>query len=152
MKFQRNPEGITGGSPLGGKPPREIPSVRGGNEPLPPLKRLKPDRYPTDATLKTYGLRRVRYEAIAAFQGHRCAICRMPFGEAPGAIDHEHATGRVRGLLCRACNMGLGCFRDNAEALVNAVRYLTETPVEQWLDGELRAEIFAGSRQAEAAR
>ena len=49
-----------------------------------------------------------------------CGIC----GEVAAHIDHCHSTGKVRGGLCRSCNLGLGHFKDAPERLIAAVRYL----------------------------
>lgn len=60
-------------------------------------------------------------------QAGACAICQAPFGAFADYgfnIDHCHATGAVRGLLCRGCNHGLGAFRDSEGALGAAIRYL----------------------------
>jgi hypothetical protein len=59
-------------------------------------------------------------------QGGRCAICRSdkPGGRGRFAVDHCHSSGRVRGLLCVACNAGLGQFRDDPDLLRAAVAYL----------------------------
>ena len=82
-----------------------------------------------------YGLEEGEFDAFwIVFKG-RCGICntelKMP---SPGkgqkndvvAIDHDHATGQVRGLLCGACNKGLGAFKDNPEILMNAVKWVTK--------------------------
>jgi len=54
-----------------------------------------------------------RYDA----QEGRCGICKRPFDRQP-CVDHEHATGKVRGLLCIPCNVGLGWFENNEEAMI----------------------------------
>lgn len=55
-----------------------------------------------------------------------CAICggRDPVSGKALAIDHDHSTGRVRGLLCIRCNTALGSFKDDAALLVGALAYL----------------------------
>ena len=51
----------------------------------------------------------------------KCKICKEI---KPLVLDHCHDTGAIRGLLCRNCNIGLGLFNDNKEALQNAIDYL----------------------------
>src|SRR5216683_6936514 len=51
-------------------------------------------------TLKKYGLTLAEYDTLFAAQEGLCAICRRPPGKKSLAVDHEHGTGRVRGLLC----------------------------------------------------
>ena len=59
-------------------------------------------------------------------QAGACAICDQPFvGQRP-AIDHCHATGEVRGLLCMHCNTAIGLLKDNIDYLTNAISYLNE--------------------------
>lgn len=60
-----------------------------------------------------------------------CAICKqlasgMLNSRARLAVDHCHTTGKIRGLLCGGCNVGLGHFKDNPEYLANAIEYLKE--------------------------
>jgi hypothetical protein len=78
-----------------------------------------------------YGVTWEQVEAQREFQHHQCAICFSPFnyaGRAPH-IDHDHVTGRVRGLLCGKCNPGLGYFNDDYALLASAARYLMSDPV-----------------------
>ena len=76
-----------------------------------------------------YGISLEEYRAIEAQQGGTCAICRRAPTPARHFVaclhvDHDHLTGRVRGLLCDACNMALGKFRDDPATLLHAYRYL----------------------------
>jgi len=78
-----------------------------------------------DAELRrTYGLTLEDYRALRASQGGVCAICGGPPTKGDFCVDHCHATGAVRGLLCGLCNHGLGQFRDTPEHLERAADYL----------------------------
>lgn len=77
-----------------------------------------------------YGISIEDYDAMLAKQDGLCAICGTPADESTHGklhVDHCHATGKVRGLLCSACNPALGLFRDEIERLQAAIRYLEET-------------------------
>lgn len=65
-------------------------------------------------------------------QGGKCAICEttVPTVHKRFHIDHCHETGKIRGLLCHGCNVGLGYFKENVTALKNAVVYLTKASAE----------------------
>ena len=65
------------------------------------------------------------YDLLFAKQKGRCAICGRSQEGLRLAVDHSHQTGERRGLLCRACNLGLGNFRDDPSALRSAIRYLS---------------------------
>lgn len=72
-----------------------------------------------------YGLTREQYEALADRQKNVCAICGN--GTKGGRrldVDHDHATGRVRELLCNGCNQGLGMFKEDVVRLEAAIQYL----------------------------
>ena len=81
--------------------------------------------------LKRYGLTSEEYDARFKKQGGVCAICKKKeVSTRDGktkvlAVDHDHATGAVRGLLCTHCNTGLAMFRDDLRLLVLAGRYLS---------------------------
>lgn len=73
-----------------------------------------------------YGLTPEQYAEMLAEQEGRCAICRIgtPGGRGGWHVDHDHATGMVRGLLCHNCNLALGNFKDDVTRLRAAVAYL----------------------------
>jgi hypothetical protein len=55
-----------------------------------------------------------------------CAICKRPCSTGRSlAVDHNHETGEVRGLLCKACNQALGLFEDDTNRMTIAIEYLT---------------------------
>ena len=79
--------------------------------------------------VKTYGLTAGDIDEIEKFQGSMCAICGTdePAGKNnQWHVDHCHDTGEVRGLLCSPCNMALGLFKDSADTMREAIRYLSE--------------------------
>mgnify|MGYP001562051975 CR=1 FL=1 len=68
------------------------------------------------------------YNVILEAQGGGCAICGARVGDSLRrrlVVDHNHGTGKVRGLLCGRCNMAIGLFLDDKELLVAAVGYLS---------------------------
>jgi hypothetical protein len=70
-----------------------------------------------------YGITIDRYDAMYEQQEGKCAICRAEDSDQ-FAVDHCHKTGKVRGLLCRSCNLGIGQLKDDIEVLSNAITYL----------------------------
>ena len=76
--------------------------------------------------LKKYGVSPVRYQELLQAQNGRCAICEglSKNMDSQLAVDHDHDSGLVRGLLCRDCNAGLGIFRDSADRLIRAAQYI----------------------------
>lgn len=83
--------------------------------------------------VRVYGLEPGQYESLYVFQDGRCWICRKATGASKRlAVDHDHSTGRVRGLLCTTCNkVVLGQY--DVEALIRAVSYLNDPPFERFL-------------------
>jgi hypothetical protein len=65
-----------------------------------------------------------QYEQLFTAQAGLCAICKRTPESGRLCIDHCHETNKVRGLLCKLCNHGLGCFGDNLAGLRRAVEYL----------------------------
>ena len=80
--------------------------------------------------LAVFGLTPEAYAELLEAQGGVCAICGLPeryyrSGKLLNlAVDHDHNTGDVRGLLCANCNRGIGMFSDDAETLRRAAEYL----------------------------
>lgn len=81
-----------------------------------------------------YNITPVEYDQLLTKQDGVCAICHKPEtrlckGGSPShlAVDHDHTTGKVRGLLCSKCNTVLGLTEDNISLLQNAIKYVKET-------------------------
>ncbi len=75
---------------------------------------------------RNFGLTTEDYNAMLNKQLNRCDICnrhKTDFKQAL-SVDHCHATGKIRALLCHNCNKGIGLFKENTAALLNAVAYL----------------------------
>jgi hypothetical protein len=71
-----------------------------------------------------YGLTVEQYERMLTKQNNACAICKGPNGQRAWNVDHNHRTGRVRGLLCTPCNIALGAVDDNPAILKGMIAYL----------------------------
>ena len=90
-----------------------------------------PCRYKSQRASR-YNITVAEIEALIKETGNRCGICRVhaedikhsAFSYNPLVIDHNHNTGKVRGLLCPNCNVGLGHFKDSPEYLSLAINYL----------------------------
>jgi len=64
--------------------------------------------------LLKYGLTPAAFDSLLESQGHACAICKKEDWNGRGPqVDHDHVTGKVRGILCNDCNRALGAIRDN---------------------------------------
>jgi hypothetical protein len=74
---------------------------------------------------KCYGLTEFQYDAMVIEQAGGCATCGEPYSiEKKLHVDHDHATGKVRGLLCTGCNKALGCVKDNPDVLIKLAGYI----------------------------
>ena len=84
--------------------------------------------------MNKFGITTPERDRMLVEQNNKCAICEteIAFVGAGGVsntkavIDHCHQTNVVRGILCSACNLGLGAFRDSKKSLINATAYLEE--------------------------
>jgi hypothetical protein len=81
-----------------------------------------------------YSLTPEQVDEILGSQNGRCAICettdpgkKRGGGSKVWSVDHDHKTGRIRGLLCGNCNAGLGLFKDDENILFAAAEYLIES-------------------------
>ena len=72
-----------------------------------------------------YGITLDEWQLMWEDQDGKCAICGKHFLKPSNAnVDHNHETGKIRGLLCGRCNRGLGHFYDNTELLMKVIKYL----------------------------
>lgn len=113
---------------------------------------------------RVYGITDAEYDAMLESQGGRCAICCRSRRGRRLAVDHCHATGAVRGLLCSSCNQTLGKMGDDPERLRAAAAYLEvvreprsaaalPTPPTPWVPTPatpLRGEKNGNSKHADA--
>jgi hypothetical protein len=90
------------------------------------------------SNLKKFGLDIEKYNAILEQQDYKCAICGIEINKLKRnlAIDHDHKTGKVRGLLCFRCNVTLGRFDDDIELFNKIINYLKLTNNEAQMCGQ----------------
>lgn len=82
-------------------------------------------RYKETSWARLYGITPEQYGRLLGDQHGRCAICDQECNSGRAlAVDHDHDTGKVRGLLCGNCNKGLGNFKDSLYLLREAEEYL----------------------------
>ena len=83
-------------------------------------------KYYENAKLKRHGITREQYNEMYTKQEGKCAICGKHQNDSVRilAIDHDHITGKFRGLLCGKCNLLLGHANDNVQVLADAINYL----------------------------
>lgn len=86
-------------------------------------RRANPEKKWAQKLRQFYGLTPKEHASMLRAQGNTCVICKKP---DPDCVDHCHETGRVRGILCRPCNVGMGQFRDDLSLLLEAAKYIEE--------------------------
>lgn len=76
--------------------------------------------------LAKYGVSADQFEELVVLQDGKCAVCggKPNGGKKRLCVDHNHTTGKLRGLLCDCCNRGLGLLKDNPNILEKAIAYL----------------------------
>ena len=78
---------------------------------------------------RTHGLEPGEWKQMLHAQGDACAVCSTSDLHEL-VVDHDHTTGKVRGLLCSRCNLALGQLKDNPDFILNAYLYLQNPPYE----------------------
>ena len=75
---------------------------------------------------RKFGITINDYDSMLNSQNKVCAICKEKCNTGNNlAVDHNHKTGRIRGLLCKNCNTSIGLLKENVEILENAIIYLS---------------------------
>lgn len=91
-------------------------------------KQLDPEVARRAELKRLYGITLEQYVDMFANQGGVCAICEEECKTKKSlSVDHDHRTGKVRGLLCNRCNRALGMFQDSPDLLLRAARYVAAT-------------------------
>ena len=91
-----------------------------------------PKKWKNNQLKNSHGISLKEYNNLLEKQNYVCWICQQPetckqFGNIQSlSVDHDHRTGKIRGLLCHHCNRGLGCFKDDIKLLERSVKYLTK--------------------------
>lgn len=91
-------------------------------------RRKNPNRHKRIALksrLKKFGISLDDYDRIMELQGGVCAACKQDKGRRL-CVDHDHATGRVRGILCTVCNLVLGLVADDPKLLASLASYIRQ--------------------------
>jgi hypothetical protein len=78
--------------------------------------------------MQKYGIDVAEFDRLVAAQGDVCAICEK---RSATQVDHDHMTGKVRGVLCLECNAAIGAFKDSVRMLYRAIHYLDPIPIEE---------------------
>lgn len=81
-----------------------------------------PDRIRKYQRKHRYGIEQGEYDTLFHAQRGCCAVCSQPYPVLD--IDHNHSTGKIRGLLCRPCNQALGLLGESSRRLSAALKYL----------------------------
>jgi phage FluMu protein Com len=79
---------------------------------------------------RQYGITQDDFNNLVESQDNLCGICGDELNKIN--IDHDHESGKVRGLLCTGCNTGLGHLGDNINGLEKALHYLKNTPYNEY--------------------
>ena len=78
---------------------------------------------------RKYGLTTEQFSAMITEQDNRCKICTCEMEDPQ--IDHNHSTGKIRGLLCKPCNMSLGLLKEDINSLYNMISYINDDKLQK---------------------
>lgn len=104
--------------------------------------------------VRLYGITINEYETLLQEQNNKCVVCHIDLLNTKQCIDHDHTTGKVRGILCDSCNRGLGLLKDDPKILIRGARYikahlkqgeLLEPPKKEDQQPSLNGNILEGS-------
>lgn len=88
-------------------------------------KKVSPDVHRNISYKRNFGITLNDYNIILKNQKGKCAICKQKESNGKNlSVDHDHKTGKVRGLLCNNCNRSLGLLKDDISVLKNCIKYL----------------------------
>lgn len=87
-----------------------------------------PEKYHGYNIKRAYGITQQQYKELLEEQQHKCTICATHQSELLRrlAVDHCHETGKVRGLLCKPCNVSLGLLKENEQIMNNMIAYVRQ--------------------------
>lgn len=96
---------------------------------------------------KKYGISPQQYNNMLSSQGDCCAICRCQVESQSKrlAVDHDHVTGAIRGIICDCCNKGLGFFKDSLDLLEKASGYLRDGRGSRYWTGGIQVHSLKGN-------
>ena len=96
-------------------------------------KELHNKRASENRLLRTLGISQEEYDSLMLKHDGRCDICGTTEPGGPHKkfnLDHDHSTGKIRGVLCRRCNTSLGQFEDSVSLMKKAIKYLEDHDTE----------------------
>ncbi len=102
--------------------------------------------------LVLYGITVAEYDAVLAYQGGKCAVCRRPPKRVRLGVDHRHSDGLVRGLLDMRCNKAVAYLADDPASAVRLVDYLSLSPATRALGRKVYGRTGRSTRKWRSKR
>jgi len=86
---------------------------------------IKREKHREENRRRLYGITSKEYQALWTKQQGKCAVCTcIPTGKRKLAVDHDHISGQIRGLLCVQCNAALGLLHEDVHSIMELARYI----------------------------